>query len=95
MGQELQERLKWEIQGVFLDITEGNSEGVREAVNIFHANVVMYIKEGIIGGKICDELITRPEESYRMWRVVVCDLETSRMKRPALGCSATVGGELV
>jgi hypothetical protein len=21
----------------------------------------------------CDELITRPEESYRLWRVVVCD----------------------
>jgi hypothetical protein len=24
-----------------------------------------------------DELITRPEESYRLWRVVVCDQETS------------------
>ena len=39
----------------------------------------------------CDELITRPEESYRLWCVVVCDLETSsRMGRPwpALGCSA-------
>ena len=23
----------------------------------------------------CDELITRPEESYRRWCVVVCDLE--------------------
>jgi hypothetical protein len=23
----------------------------------------------------CDELITRPEESYRLWFVVVCDLE--------------------
>ena len=29
----------------------------------------------------CDELITRPEESYRMW-CVVCDLETSRMGAP-------------
>ena len=29
------------------------------------------------GRGICDELITRPEESYRLWRVVVCDLETS------------------
>jgi len=28
------------------------------------------------------KLITRPEESYRLWRVVVCDLETSRMRRP-------------
>jgi hypothetical protein len=32
--------------------------------------------------RICDELITRPEESYRLWCVVVCDLETSRMRRP-------------
>ena len=24
-----------------------------------------------------DELITRTEESYRLWGVVVCDLETS------------------
>jgi hypothetical protein len=23
----------------------------------------------------CDELITRPDESYRLWCVVVCDLE--------------------
>jgi hypothetical protein len=34
------------------------------------------------GRGICDELITRPEESYRLWRVVVCDLETSWMRRP-------------
>ena len=26
---------------------------------------------------LCDELITRSEESYRLWCVVVCDLETS------------------
>ena len=40
---------------------------------------------------LCDELITRPEESYRLWCVVVCDLETSRIKRPwpTLGRSAT------
>ena len=43
------------------------------------------------GRGLCDELITRPEESYRLWCVVVCDLETSRMRRPwpALGRSAT------
>ena len=29
-----------------------------------------------------DELITRPEESYRLWCVVVCALETSRMRGP-------------
>ena len=34
------------------------------------------------GRGLCDELITRPEESYRMWSVVVCDLETSRMGAP-------------
>jgi hypothetical protein len=28
------------------------------------------------GRGLCDELITRPEESYRPWCVVVCDLET-------------------
>jgi hypothetical protein len=28
------------------------------------------------GRGLCDGLITRPQESYRMWRVVVCDLET-------------------
>jgi hypothetical protein len=25
--------------------------------------------------EVCDELITRPEESYRLWYFVVCDLE--------------------
>jgi hypothetical protein len=29
------------------------------------------------GRGLCDELITRPEESYRLWYVVLCDLETS------------------
>ena len=34
------------------------------------------------GRGLCDELITRPEEPYRLCRVVVCDLETSRMGAP-------------
>ena len=36
------------------------------------------------GTGLCDELITRPEESYRLWCVVVYDLEnqTSWMRRP-------------
>jgi len=34
------------------------------------------------GRGLCDELITRPEESHRLWCVVVCDQETSRMRRP-------------
>ena len=42
---------------------------------------------------LCDELITRPEESYRLCCVVVCDLETTRtrMPWPALGPSGWVG----
>jgi len=40
---------------------------------------------------LCDELITHPEECYRLWCVIVCDLETSTMRRPwpTLGCSVT------
>jgi len=34
------------------------------------------------GRGLCDELITRPEESNRLCCVVVCDLETSRMGAP-------------
>jgi len=34
------------------------------------------------GKGLCDELITRPEESYRLCCIVVCDLETSRMVAP-------------
>ena len=34
------------------------------------------------GRSLCDEPITRPEESYRLCCVVVCDLETSRMGAP-------------
>jgi hypothetical protein len=32
----------------------------------------------VLSGRVlCDELMTRAEESYRLWCVVVCDLETS------------------
>jgi hypothetical protein len=43
------------------------------------------------GRGLCDEHITRPEEFYRLWWVVECDLESSWMRRPgpALGRSAT------
>ena len=30
------------------------------------------------GSGLCDGLITRPEKSYGLWRVVVCDQETSK-----------------
>ena len=40
------------------------------------------------GRGLCDGLITRSEESYRLWRVVVCDQETSQARRqsPLEGC---------
>ena len=37
------------------------------------------VVSGVFSDKgLCDGLITRPEDSYRLWCVVVCDLETSR-----------------
>jgi len=35
------------------------------------------------GRGLCDELITRPEDSYRLWRIVVCDHETSNEEAKA------------
>ena len=42
------------------------------------------------GRGLCDGLNTRPEESYRLWCVVVCDLETLLMRGPwpTGGCCA-------
>jgi len=42
------------------------------------------------GTGICEELITSPEESYRLWCVVECDLETLWMRGPwsTGGCRA-------
>ena len=34
------------------------------------------------GRGLCDEMITRPKESYRLWCVIVCDLEASRICTP-------------
>ena len=34
------------------------------------------------GRRLCDELITRLEESYLLCCIVVCDLETSRIGAP-------------
>jgi len=43
----------------------------------------LYVVCCVLSGRgLCDELITRPEESYRLWSVVVCDIGTSRMRRP-------------
>jgi hypothetical protein len=47
----------------------------------------MFVCYVLTGRDLCDGLITRPEESYRLWRVVVCDQETSTTRRlkPATG----------
>jgi len=34
------------------------------------------------GRGLCDELITRPEESYRLWCVVLCDIEILMNEEP-------------
>jgi hypothetical protein len=34
------------------------------------------------GRSLCDDLITRPEESYRLWCMAMCDLETLWMRKP-------------
>ena len=37
----------------------------------------------VLSGRVlCGELITRPEESYRLWCVISFDTETSCTKRP-------------
>jgi hypothetical protein len=43
------------------------------------------------GRGLCDGPIPRPEESYQLWRVSECDLETSKRRRPRPtgGCCAT------
>jgi len=51
----------------------------------------MSVVNVVLSGRgLCDELITRPEESYRLCCVVMCDLETSWMRRlwPTEGCYA-------
>ena len=47
----------------------------------------------ISGRGLCDGSIPRPEEFYRLWCVIVRELETSMMRRPwpALGCCARAG----
>jgi hypothetical protein len=39
----------------------------------FDLNIYIFTKDNL-----CDGLITHPEESYWLWRVVVCDQETSK-----------------
>jgi hypothetical protein len=47
------------------------------------------------GRGLCDGLITRREESYRLWCVLLCDLGTSRVRRLKLvkGCKCRIEKE--
>ena len=43
----------------------------------------MSIECYVLSGRgLCDGPIPLPEESYRLWCVILCDLETSRVRRP-------------
>ena len=44
-----------------------------------YVSCVCCVESGI---GLSDGLVTCTEESYRMWCVVVCDLEMSRKRRP-------------
>jgi len=48
----------------------------------------MFVCCVLSGRGLCDELITRPEDSYRLSCVVACDLEISWMRKawPNGGC---------
>jgi len=46
----------------------------------------------LAGRGLCDGLITRPEESYRLWRVVLCVIKKPRTRggySPATGLQNT------
>ena len=58
----------------------------RQVVNVCLCECCM-----LSGRFICDKMIVRQGECYRLWCVVACDIETSTMLRPwtALGRSNT------
>ena len=45
------------------------------------------------GRDLCVGLITRAEESYRLWCVVVCDREASTLRRPVHWGLSSHGGK--
>ena len=54
-----------------------------------HRGMIVCFECRVLSGRgLCDELITLPPESYRLWCVVVCNLETSWMRSswPFGGC---------
>jgi len=67
-----------------LDVSRSHTTTLRSWVRIPPVAWIFVCCEcRVLSGRgLCDELITRPEESYRLCCVVVCDLETSRMGAP-------------
>ena len=66
----------------------------RSPAEIVGSNPIWGMDVCVLSGRgLCDGLITRPEESYRLCCVVVCALEASIMASllPALGRGATGG----
>jgi hypothetical protein len=50
------------------------------------------------GRGLCDELITCPEESYRLWCIIVCDLENLKNEEAMTrigGCSSATAKKSV
>ena len=60
------------------------------SLEVFHH---VYFHNGFVlsGSSLCDGPIHRPEQSYRLWCVKLCDLEPSPARRPRAekGCCAT------
>ena len=55
--------------------------------------IFVYCECCVLSGRgLCDRLIAHPEESYQLWCIIVCDLETSWMRRPLPtgGCCAKI-----
>ena len=67
---------------MFLDHTQRRSTVGRSPLDEGSARRILLWCRVLSGRGLCDERSPRPEESYRLCCVVVCDLETSRMGAP-------------
>ena len=77
----------WVCDRLLAGIVDSNPAGVMDVCRECYV---------LSGSGLCVELITRPEESYRLWCVVVCDLETSIMRRPwPTGGFFSMGGKKI
>jgi hypothetical protein len=62
---------------------DGRSSAANVGSNPTWGMDVCLLCVGVLSGRgLCDELINRSGESYRLWRVVVWDHETSWTRKP-------------